>query len=1085
MFRRRGAAAAVAVVMAVVAVPAARALPTGSLKRTVSQQTVKDFAAHFKATLTPALRPLVEKTRSLAPRSGRTRLVDVSVNTAGGSLDAEGWGLILPKPPRFEVSLLFKKVREEETRTPLILNGIVQFNYIAVGRGKANGLFKGQLDLGGSYSGTVDVHGEVSGSRVISLVVTKGRNDYRVGGKPSPFVSYTSTLAGNGSSGTTNGTGSSARFNRPEGVSVDEDGNVFVADSYNNMVRKVTPRGAVTTVVDELDDPRDVAVDANGDLIVSNGSDAALVRLVNARGEPIPIVFHPKSEERPSPFEYCYDLVYGSCDGRSPMGTMDAAQGIDVHGGVTYVAQSGQPAAIRMVMPDGMIMTAHNSAAGGRQGGDCGHAGILGGNRDVAKGNDGEIYYTITTTGCYGVLVLRSDGTVATLAGNLDQEGFTDGTGSNARFFDIAGIEFDGSRYLYTSESTNGLIRRIDVATGNVTRIAGCHPTAKAFSCDGLDYLSDGSRNKAHFYVPEHIDLDEWGDVYVADSGNHAIRVVHMVEDPQREPAINRFAPFAIEAGSTSVVEVKGVNLALTETASLGEGVTVDVTRAGSRTLFLTVTVAADAAPGPRTLTLTTPYGNAESPPGLGLQILEPGVAGATVETIAGTGSWAPGITDGPAELSQIAFPAGLATVGEHRVLVADPLEQRIRLIATKKGAADELVELLLYSSGASSALGSVFASMGAIGQILDGLGVAGMLEDAAEDTLRPIAEQAIDEMCDAADSDCEWISMPWAGTPMQRGHSNGFRLEAKLSFPSDIANAGGGTFYIADSGNQRVRVVGLNISEADPQPDPFVMHSAHALQDGRPFAIGEYDDNAALAGITAAAQIKRVLMQNGGTATEFAGVEGPRCVSMPGEENAKPLGFPMGIDSTSELVVVADPFCQTIWRFDKESGEVEDIRGSILGGRVGLDNCSDGPMSFAGFGAPVDVAIDKDGNIWFADAVCNSIRMIKDMNLTEQKIKDTVSGWYDAVGDQLPDATSDKIKELIDGADLSFLGLNDWWVFTVAGSQDGDAGFVDGPAEDARFATPTALATMTRDGKTVVVVSDAGNHRVRMITLP
>lgn len=1070
--------------MAATAAPVARAVPTGSLRRTISQATVKDFASHFKATLAPTLGPLVEKTRSLAPQQGRTRLVNVNVGTSGGGITAEGWGLMLPKPPRFELSLLFKKVREPGTKTPLVLNGIVQFNYIAYARGKANGLFRGQLDLGGLYSGEIDVHGEVAANRVISLVVTKGRDEYGVGNKPSPFVSYTSTLAGNASSGSANGTGAAARFNRPEGVGVDENGNVYVADSNNNMVRKVTPRGSVSTVVDDLDDPRDVAVDANGDLIVSNDTDAPLVRLVNAQGTPVPIVFHPPDADRPSPFEYCYDLVYGSCDGRSPMGTMDAAQGIDVHGGVTYVAQSGQPAAVRMVMPDGMIMTAHDSAAGGRSANDCGHAGSLGGNHDVAKGTDGEIYYTITTTGCYGVLVLRPDGTVDTLAGDLEHEGHDDGTGTNATFFDVAGIEFDGSRYLYTSESSNSLIRRIDVTSGEVTRVAGCYPHAKGFACSGTEYLKDGSRNKAHFYGPEHIDLDEWGDIYVADSGNHAIRVVHMVDDPQRDPAISRFAPFAIETGTTSVVEVTGVNLGLTETASFGDGTTTGVTRAGSKTLFLTVTVAAGAAPGPRTLTLTTPYGDAQSPPGIGLQILEPGISGATVETIAGTGSWAPGIHDGPAELSQIAFPTGLTTVGEHRLLVADPLEQRIRLIATKKGAADELVELLLYSSGASGALNSVFASMGVIGTALNGLGVAGIIEDAAEDTLRPIAEQAIDEMCDAANSDCEWISMPWAGVPMQRGSSDGFRLEAKLSFPSDIVNAGGGTFFIADAGNQRVRVVGLNISEADPQPDPFVMHSAHRVDDGRPFAIGELDDNTALAGVTAAAQIKKTLMQNGGTTLDYLGVEGPRCVKTP-DDTKDPMGFPTGIDSTADVIFVADPFCQTIWMFDKESSEATNIRGNERGARAGLDKCSDGPMSFATFGAPIDVAVDKDGNIWFADAVCNSVRVIKDMDLAGQQLVDKLNGFLDTIGEQLPDAASDQIKDLIDSQDPSFLETNDRWVFTVAGSNDGDAGFVDGPAQDARFATPTSVATMTRNGKTVVFVSDAGNHRIRMITLP
>jgi len=266
-----------------------------------------------------------------------------------------------------------------------------------------------------------------------------------------------STLAGAaGFFGSTNGTGSAARFNFPVGLGVDATGNVYVADAKNFIIRKITPAGEVSTLagapfqVGSADGtgsaarfflPYGLAVDSAGNVYVSDQGNH-LIRKITPAG-----VVTTLAGGAAQP---------GFTDGSGTAARFNTPFGIAVDGnGNILVADSGNNA-IRRVSPAGVVSTIAGSAASGALDGSTAVA-RFNQPRGVAVDGSGAIYVAD-----YGNQLLRhisTGGAVTTLAGSAGIAGSVNSVGASARFYDPTGVAADGTT-VYVTDTSNNLIRR-------------------------------------------------------------------------------------------------------------------------------------------------------------------------------------------------------------------------------------------------------------------------------------------------------------------------------------------------------------------------------------------------------------------------------------------------------------------------------------------------------------------------------------------------------------------------------------------------------------------------------------------------
>ncbi len=322
------------------------------------------------------------------------------------------------------------------------------------------------------------------------------------------------TLAGNpGVRGIANGTGTAAEFNGPDGVAVDGSGNVYVADTDNNTIRKVTSKGVVTTLAGnpgvsgtangtgtaaEFAGPNGVALDGSGNVYVADTGNNT-IRKVTSKGVVTTLAGNPG--------------VSGTANGTGTAAEFAGPYGVALDGsGNVYVADSGNNT-IRKVTSKGVVTTLAGDPGVSGTANGTGTAAKFSGPNGVAVDGSGNVY----AADYYNTIrKVTSKGVVTTLAGNPGVSGTANGTGTAAEFAGPSGVAVDGSGNVYVADSGNDTIRKV-TSKGVVTTLAGK---------PGVTGSANGTGTAAEFNYPNGVAVDGSGNVYVADWSNNTIRKV-------------------------------------------------------------------------------------------------------------------------------------------------------------------------------------------------------------------------------------------------------------------------------------------------------------------------------------------------------------------------------------------------------------------------------------------------------------------------------------------------------------------------------------------------------------------------------
>jgi sugar lactone lactonase YvrE len=767
------------------------------------------------------------------------------------------------------------------------------------------------------------------------------------------------TLAGTpGSRGSANGTGSAARFSGPNAIALDAAGNLFVADVSNNLIRKVTPAGVVTTFAGgggftqsgytdavgtaaRFAFPQGLAFDAAGNLFVADSNNRKIRRITPAA---VVTTFAGSSQ--------------GYEDGLPGVAKFDHPQGLAIDAAGNLYVPDDMNHAIRKVTPAGAVTT----LTGGRA-----VFGVVDTDRDsrfnlpsgMARDSGGNLY--VADRANHIVRRITPDGAVTTIAGMAGQSGSTDGPPGEAKFSSPLGIVAGSDGTVYVADSGNHTIRRI-LPDNTVDTLAGS---------PGISGTANGQGGNARFRNPSAVGLDAAGQVYVADTGNHTVR---------------RITPEGVVS-----------------TAAGNAGVSGSVNGTGSGALFS----------GPSGLT-SDGAGNLYVADTGNHTIRRVTVAG-LVTTLAGSAGLS-GIADGTGGAARFQAPRAIAFDGSSNLIVADTDNHTIRrvtpggVVTTYAGNAgynglrdftgtsarfdapsgvvasggniyvgdsnNHVIRLINPAAGVT-----IFAGRGGVSGSADGMGsraefgtISSVTMDAAGNLYATESWHSIVRKITPAGRVTTLAGYAgFPGSTDSAGTSDGTGRDARFGFPGGIVADAGGNLYVADTNSHTIRKVTLQgvvtTLAGSPGTGGSVNGAGSVARFSYPSALAMEASGNLIVADRNNHTIRRVTPA--GVVTTVAGSPG-NAGTANGTGSAARFDAPFGVAvDAAGNILVADRNNHTIRRISP-AGVVTTPYGA-----AGTAATTDGPAATARFSEPYGVAVDRLGNILVMQHTYGLVRKI------------------------------------------------------------------------------------------------------------